>query len=140
MSAAALTASQVQAYLDASPFSAFLGLRVVELDHARGEITIRMPLRPELERRMGTRQFHGGPISSFIDTVGDFAVGMAVGGGVPTINLRIDYMRPAVGDALVGTARVRRLGKTVAVVDIDVYDEGQALVAIGRGTYSTHLG
>jgi acyl-coenzyme A thioesterase PaaI-like protein len=33
-------------------------------------------------------------------------------------------------------ARVRRAGKTVAVVDIDVLDDQQRLVAVGRGTYS----
>ena len=34
-----------------------------------------------------------------------------LGGGVPTINLRIDYLRPAVGGSLTGTARVRRAGR-----------------------------
>ena len=99
-----------------------------------------MPLRPEFERRLGTGQFHGGPIAAFIDTVGDYAIGMAVGGGVPTINLRIDYLRPAVGGVLTGTARVRRAGRTVALVDVDVYDEQRALVAVGRGTYSGQPG
>ncbi len=66
--------------------------------------------------------------------------GIVVGGGVPTINLRIDYLRPAVGDALTGTARVRRAGRTVALVDVDVYDEQQNLVAVGRGTYSGQRG
>ena len=99
-----------------------------------------MPMRPELERRIGTAQFHGGPIAAFIDVVGDFAVGMAVGGGVPTINLRIDYLKPAVGSLLTGTARVRRTGRTVALVDVDVHDERQSLVAVGRGTYSPQRG
>src|SRR5207245_3257657 len=89
-----------------------------------------------IERRAGTRQFHGGPIAAFIDIVGDFAVGMAVGGGVPTINLRIDYVRPAMGSALTATARVRRSGRTVALDDVDVHDEPQSLVAVGRGTCS----
>ena len=91
-------------------------------------------------RRIGTAQFHGGPIAAFIDIVGDFAVGMAVGGGVPTINLRIDYLKPAVGTLLTGTARVRRTGRTVALVDVDVHDEKQGLVAVGRGTYSPQRG
>ena len=90
-----LTAEQIQATFDASPFISFLGLRVVSLDYATGSLTVTMPMRQEIERRAGTRQFHGGPIAAFIDIVGDFAVGMAVGGGVPTINLRIDYLRPA---------------------------------------------
>ena len=97
-------------------------------------------MRPELERRLGTGQFHGGPIAAFIDAVGDYAIGMALGGGVPTINLRIDYLRPAVGGSLTGTARVRRAGRTVALVDVDVYDEQQTLVAVGRGTYSGQRG
>jgi len=135
-----LTAEQIQATFDVSPFISFLGLRVVSLDYATGSLTVTMPMRQEIERRAGTRQFHGGPIAAFIDIVGDFAVGMAVGGGVPTINLRIDYVRPAMGSALTATARVRRSGRTVALVDVDVHDEQQSLVAVGRGTYSPQRG
>ena len=135
-----LSVEQVQAIFDASPFLGFLQLRAVALDHGAGTLTVTMPMRPELERRMGTAQFHGGPIAAFIDIVGDFAVGMAVGGGVPTINLRIDYLKPAVGTLLTGTARVRRTGRTVALVDVDVHDEKQSLVAVGRGTYSPQRG
>jgi len=135
-----LSVEQIQAIFDASPFLGFLQLRAVALDHGAGTLTVTMPMRPELERRIGTAQFHGGPIAAFIDIVGDFAVGMAVGGGVPTINLRIDYLKPAVGSLLTGTARVRRTGRTVALVDVDVHDEKQSLVAVGRGTYSPQHG
>lgn len=135
-----LSVDEIQALFDASPFIGFLGLKVVSVDHDAAEIQVRMPLRAELERRRGTKQFHGGPIASFIDTVGDFAIGMAVGGGVPTMNLRIDYLRPAVGDSLLGIARVRRAGRTSAVIDVDVSDEQGKLVAIGRGTYSSQRG
>lgn len=135
-----LSVEQVQAIFDASPFLGFLQLRAIALDHDAGTLTVTMPMRPELERRLGTAQFHGGPIAAFIDIVGDFAVGMTVGGGVPTINLRIDYLKPAVGTLLTGTARVRRTGRTVALVDVDVHDEKQSLVAVGRGTYSPQRG
>jgi uncharacterized protein (TIGR00369 family) len=135
-----LSVEQVQAIFDASPFLGFLQLRAVALDHDAGTLTVTMPMRPELERRIGTAQFHGGPIAAFIDIVGDFAVGMTVGGGVPTINLRIDYLKPAVGTLLTGTARVRRTGRTVALVDVDVHDEKQSLIAVGRGTYSPQRG
>ena len=135
-----MSVQQVQAFFDASPFISFLGLQVVSVDHDKGEIQVRMPLKPEFERRRGTKQFHGGPIASFIDTVGDFAIGMQVGGGVPTMNLRVDYLRPAVGDAIVGVARVRRAGKTAALIDIDVSDDQGRLVAVGRGTYSSQRG
>jgi len=135
-----LSAADVQAIFDRSPFISFLGLQVISVDHEKEEFTARMPLRPELERRPGTKQFHGGPIASFIDTVGDFALGMLLGGGVPTINLRIDYVRPAISEALTGIARVRRAGKTTAVVDVEVFGEDKRLVALGRGNYSPHTG
>jgi uncharacterized protein (TIGR00369 family) len=135
-----LSAADVQAIFDRSPFIGWLGLKAVALDHARQEITVRMDMRPELERRSGTRQFHGGPIAAFIDITGDFAVGMLVGGGVPTINLRTDYLRPGIGEALTAVARVRRMGKTAAVVDIEVLDDEKRLVALGRGTYSSAAG
>ncbi|MCC6532054.1 MAG: PaaI family thioesterase [Burkholderiales bacterium] len=135
-----LSAQQIQALFDASPFISSLGLQVLSLDHEKSEIRVRMALKPELERRRGTKQFHGGPIAAFIDVVGDFAIGMLVGGGVPTMNLRIDYVRPAVGEHLLGVARVRRAGRTAAVIDIDVSDDQDRLVALGRGTYSSQKG
>jgi len=131
-----LTSAEVQAIFDRSPFIGWLGLRVVSLDHERQEITVRMGMREELERRPGSRQFHGGPIAAFIDITGDFAIGMLVGGGVPTINLRTDYLRPAVGEFLTAVARVRRSSRTLAVVDIEVVDDKDKLVALGRGAYA----
>jgi uncharacterized protein (TIGR00369 family) len=38
------------------------------------------------------------------------------------MNIRIDYLKPAMGPELVATARVRRLGRSVAVADVDVTD------------------
>jgi uncharacterized protein (TIGR00369 family) len=135
-----LSAADIQQTFDRSPFMRFLGLRVVAVDPKLGEITVTMPMRAEIERGAGTAQFHGGPIAAFIDCVGDFAVALVVGGGVPTINIRIDYLKPAVGAAISGTARVRRSGRTVTVVDVDVHDERGSLVAVGRGTYSSQRG
>jgi uncharacterized protein (TIGR00369 family) len=135
-----LDAQQLAALFAASPYINGLKLEVQAIDYSTSTLTLRMPLGPGLERRVGTRQFHGGAIAALIDVTGDFAIGMMVGGGVPTINLRIDYLKPAVGDALTATARVRRAGKTVAVIDIDVVDEKGASVALGRGTYSPQRG
>jgi uncharacterized protein (TIGR00369 family) len=135
-----LSSAEVQAIFDRSPFIAWLGLKVIALDPEQQSITVKMPMRPELERRAGTRQFHGGPIAAFIDVTGDFAIGMLAGGGVPTMNLRTDYLRPAIGGALTAVAQVRRKGKTATVVDIDVFDEENRLVALGRGTYSSVTG
>ena len=135
-----LSAEDIQTMFDRSPYISTLGLEVLSADYETSELKVRMKLLPAFERSLGTKQFHGGPIAAFIDSIGDFAIGMMIGGGVPTINIRVDYLKPAVGDALTGTARVRRAGRTVAIVDIDVFDEKGALVAIGRGTYSSRRG
>ncbi len=55
----------------------------------------------------------------------------------PTVNFRVDYFRPAIDTALTAVARVRRLGRSIGVSDVDVYDDKGALIAIGRATYST---
>ncbi|TDR88890.1 PaaI family thioesterase [Enterovirga rhinocerotis] len=132
-----LSQEEVQERLDSSPFIKFSGLTVVSLDHDKGEITMRAPMRPEFERGAGSKQWHGGPIASIIDTVGDYALIMLLGRGLPTVNFRVDYLRPAIDTALIVTATVRRNGKSVGISDIDVFNEKGALLAIGRATYST---
>ena len=59
---------------------------------------------------------------------------------MPTINIRIDYLRPASDTRLHAQARVRKAGRTVGVVDIDVLDDQGRLIAVGRGTYGTKEG
>lgn len=136
-----LDRTQVQTMLDGSPFISFLGLQVIEVDADAGRVTMTMPMRPELERGGPIAgQFHGGPVAALIDTAGDFAVAVAVGGGVPTMNFRVDYLRPSGGAALHATATARRIGRSMAVVDVDVTDEEDRLTAVGRGTYSTKVG
>jgi uncharacterized protein (TIGR00369 family) len=131
-----LDQSQIEAMLKQSPFISFLGLTVTALDTDKQEVVMRSPMRPEFEREPGTGQWHGGPIASIIDTVGDYALVIFVGRGLPTINFRVDFFRPAIDTGLVCTGRVRRLGRTVGVADVDVHDEKGALIAIGRATYA----
>jgi uncharacterized protein (TIGR00369 family) len=140
VSAVPLSRDEIQARLLQSPFIAFLQLEVISADPERGEIVVRAPLRPEFERVRGSGQWHGGPIASVIDTVGDYALVMLLGRGLPTINFRVDYLRAAVNTALVVTARVRRQGRTVGVVDVDVANEAGVLVAVGRASYATAQG
>jgi len=132
-----MTIDQMQAMMDASPFIAFSGLKVVSFDLERQQLVVRCPLRPEFERGPGSRQWHGGPIASIIDTVGDCALIMLLARGLPTINFRVDYLRPAIDTDLIATATVRRLGRSVGISDVDVTDEKGTLIAIGRGTFST---
>jgi uncharacterized protein (TIGR00369 family) len=132
-----LSKERLQAGLAKSPFIAFLGLEVTSTDPDRGEIAMRLGMRPEFERGPGSKQWHGGPIAAVIDTVGDYALVMTLGRPLPTINFRVDYLRPAIDTDLAVVARVRRSGKSVGVVDVDVFDDKHNLIAIGRATYST---
>jgi uncharacterized protein (TIGR00369 family) len=59
------------------------------------------------------------------------------GVGVPTIDLRVDYLRPARRGDLVGVGRTVRVGKTVSVADVEIRDSTGTLVAIGRAVYAS---
>jgi uncharacterized protein (TIGR00369 family) len=135
-----LTLERLQTYLDNSPFIAFMNMRAKAVEPAQETVVLELPMRAEFERGKGTGQYHGGVIATLIDVAGDFALALLVGGPVPTINLRVDYLRPATRTNLTATARVRRAGRTVGVVDVDVHDDNGKLVAVGRGCYSATPG
>jgi uncharacterized protein (TIGR00369 family) len=130
----------LESLLADSPFQQLLGLRLEALDLAAQSVTIRSIYGPNVERSSGTGQYHGGVIASLIDIAGDFALIAVLGYGVPTINFRVDYLRPAANTDLLAQARVRRAGRTIGVVDIDVLDQAGRLIALGRGCYSTQAG
>jgi uncharacterized protein (TIGR00369 family) len=132
-----LGADEIRNMLRQSPFIAFLGLTIEQIDPENETIIMECAMRPEFERSRGSGQWHGGPIAAVIDTVGDYALVMALRRPLPTINFRVDYLRPAVNTKLVTKAAVRRNGKTVGVVDVDVRNERGQLIAIGRATYAT---
>ena len=133
-------AGSIQASIDSSPFNAFCGLRVESLDLDLLQLSLSMPSRPEMERLGGSGQWHGGPLACLVDTAGCYACMMALGHGVPTINFRIDYLRPAVETKLTAIATVRKAGRSVTVADVDVLDDQGRLIAVGRGTYSSRSG
>jgi hypothetical protein len=76
-------------------------------------------------------------VASVIDTVGDYALVMLLGRPLPTINFRVDHLRPAINTALIVAARVRRNGRSVGLVDVDAANEDGVLVAVGRACYAT---
>jgi uncharacterized protein (TIGR00369 family) len=68
------------------------------------------------------------------------AVAAQVKHGIPTIDMRIDYLRMASGRALTATATPVKVGRTVGVVDITITDDENRKVAIGRTLFSTREG
>lgn len=136
MTSVQLGKDELQQRLAHSAFIDFLNLTVVGTDPEKQEVVMRAPMRPEFERGRGTGQWHGGPIAAIIDTVGDYALVMLLGRPLPTVNFRVDYLRPAINTDLVVTARVRRSGRLVGVVDIDVMNDVGQFIALGRATYA----
>jgi uncharacterized protein (TIGR00369 family) len=118
------------------PFHAFLRPEAHEVDSASGDIVIRLPFRPEFGIDPVTVGYHGGVLAGLIDLAAHAAVAVQIGKPAPTINLRIDYLRPAPGVTLFARARVLCAGRSVARADVDVIADGK-VVAVGRGTFST---
>ncbi|WP_226482595.1 PaaI family thioesterase [Natrinema amylolyticum] len=85
---------------------------------------------------------HGGVAATLIDTVGGLSLRTAMddpfGTRIATINLNVNYLRPATSD-LVATADVIRVGGSVGVSEITVesttHDGETKPVAIGQGAY-----
>lgn len=121
------------------PFNRHLGVKVTELrkGHARLEIPFRDelvgdPLRPAL---------HGGVLSMLADTAGGAAVWTGIEderARVSTIDLRIDYLRPARLETIVAEAHVVRVGNRVGVADVRLFHPSHEseTVATGKGVYN----
>jgi uncharacterized protein (TIGR00369 family) len=124
--------------VDDSPFHRLIGLELVRAE--AGEVELRLAWREEFRRADGSDWYHGGVISALIDIAGDYAIASRLGRWVPTIDLRVDYLRPAREGALVALARAVKVGKTVGVADVELRNGQGAVVAVGRGAYATESG
>ena len=120
---------------DHSPYMRFLGLKLERSE--KGLVEIRLPFRDEFLRGDGSDWLHGGVVSALIDIAGDYAVITEVGAGVPTIDMRVDYLRPARRGDLLAVARTLRVGRTVSVADVEVRDGQGVVVAVGRAVYAS---
>jgi uncharacterized protein (TIGR00369 family) len=119
------------------PFHCVLQPRALDADPEAGTVTIAMAYRDELARAPDEKSFHGGVIATLIDLAGHAAVAVKIGRMAPTIDLRIDYLRPSAGEDVIAYARLIKAGRTVGRVDVEVADTQGRLIAIGRGSFST---
>jgi uncharacterized protein (TIGR00369 family) len=117
------------------PFHAILRPEAHEVNAETGEVVIRLQFRPEFSMDPVVQAYHGGVIATLIDLAGHAAVATRLGRPAPTIDLRIDYLRPAPAVTLFARARVLRAGRSVARADVEIVADGK-LVAVGRGTFS----
>lgn len=117
------------------PFHAWLQVTCVEAEPGRA--VLRLPPNKDFVGNPFIPAVHGGIVAALIDLAGGAALFVELQFPTPTIDMRVDYLRPAIaGKELLADARVKSLGKTTAFVDIDVKDEDGRLVATGRCVYS----
>lgn len=128
-------ADDIEARLRRAPFHEWLGLKVVEV--GEGEIELTATWREEWVVNPDKRYTHGGILAALVDLAADWALVSKTGRGVPTIDLRVDYHRPAFPGDLRVKGKVIRFGAQVSTAEAHVYDANGKLVASGRGAYST---
>jgi uncharacterized protein (TIGR00369 family) len=129
-------------------FNRVLGLRIdaLEAEHVSGHLL----MRPELVGHYAHNRLHGGVISATLDAMGGLAVMAAIGarhldetaeqrlhrfGKLGTIDLRIDYLRPAIGERFEMRAQVLRLGSRVASTRMEFSGADAKLLATGSAAY-----
>lgn len=129
-------------------FNQVLGLKVVALrpDGAVGRIA----MKPELVGHYLYNRVHGGAISAGLDAMGGLAAMAALGAKhmdetpsqrlqrfsrLGTIDLRVDYLRPGIGEHFELHAQVLRLGSRVANIRMEFLGPDGTLMATGAAAY-----
>lgn len=120
------------------PFHVFLGMGLEALGDGRARMRVRY--RPEFVGDPSRPALHGGLISTLIDATGGAAVWstLELSDRVSTVDLRVDYLRPAKLEDLVAEGVVIRAGNRVGVVSIRVYHPASPdeTLAEGKGVYN----
>lgn len=129
-------------------FNSVLGLKIVEM--RPDKVIGRIAMRPELVGHYSFNRLHGGVVSAGLDAMGGLAVMAAIGarhmdeapaqrlhrfGKLGTIDLRIDYLRPAIGESFELRAEVLRLGSRVASTRMEFLGAEGKLLSSGAGAY-----
>jgi uncharacterized protein (TIGR00369 family) len=129
-------------------FNQLLGLRIDTLEADR--VSAHIAMRPELLGHFAHQRLHGGVISAALDAIGGLAVMAAIGARhmdeavdarlarfnkLGTIDLRVDYLRPATGAQFTVHAAVLRLGSRVASTRMEFLDSQGKLLSTGAAAY-----
>jgi uncharacterized protein (TIGR00369 family) len=135
------------------PFNRTLGIEMARFDE--DGLEVRVPMRPDLVGNFARGNLHGGVISATLDLVGGLVAihaAIAAGhldsteavlasfGGMGTIDLRIDYLRPGFGEAFLGTGHALRVGRKVTVTRMELHNDAGDLLAVGTGAYRLDAG
>ncbi len=101
---------------------AHLGAQMTRLE--RGHCEIRLDYRPEVSQQKGL--FHGGVVGTIADSAGGYAAFslMPEHSSILTVEYKINFIKPALGDELIARGEVVRCGRTLAVTRVDAFVAG----------------
>jgi uncharacterized protein (TIGR00369 family) len=121
--------------LELAPFSAMLALKIESA--ANGSATVRMPFNLRILNEGGpTAPIHGGAIATLADVAACAAVwSLPQTTRSATISMTLNYTGFAVNSDLVARARVKRTGKRIASLSVEVVDGSDSLIADALVTY-----
>ena len=114
----------LKAIIQSSPFSRFLGIEA-QADE-RGVLAI-LPIRDELIGNVMLPAMHGGCVASFLEIACLLQLAYETGTNAPAraIDISVEYLRPARRATTYARARIRRLGKRVAVVHAEAWQHDE---------------
>lgn len=125
-------------FIQAIPHSKALGMELTEIGD--GFAVLEMPYAEHLVGDPESGVIHGGAVSALMDTCcGAAAMSHPSSpAGTATIDLRIDYMRPATPhQTLVTEASCYKITRSVAFVRATAYDDDKASpVAMATGAFT----
>jgi uncharacterized protein (TIGR00369 family) len=115
---------RVRAMMQWTPQGRALGLEVTRIEG--GKVCGRAPYKPEIVGDPETGVIAGGVITTFLDQLCGMAAVLAMRDPaiVATIDIRIDYMRPAIpGRDVLAEATCTKIGRNVAFVSAVAYED-----------------
>jgi uncharacterized protein (TIGR00369 family) len=118
-----------------APYAVMLGIQIESAQD--GVAVVRMPRNPLLLNTGGPRApIHGGAIASLVDIAACAAVwSLAETRQTATISMSLNFTAPGVSTDLVARASVRRKGRRLANLGVEVCDDRGELIADALVTY-----